>query len=1478
MKKTQFIDAIKNIKNRLPSFLSVILVVAIGTGGFFTTQNIYRSLDDAFEGFYERQNFKDLDLVSAGGIVESDLEAVSRVTGVDAVEGVIHISGELSHQEDKYNVQIVSLTEKVSIPAVLEGKLPAGAGEVAINEDLAEESGLKINDKVTIKNTSDLSSDPLKEEEFTVTAIVRHPEYLRNAQAWAIVLPLSAFDFEATNNSYTDLYVTGDDKIEEELWKLLPTLKSQTTLRMQDQVDELIGKATEKANEQLLEAEKQIKEQEDSAMEQLDAAEKQISDFESLFVDGKEQIEEGKKKLEEAYKQLMEGESEYASGLQQLNKARKAYDQVNDVVKQIKKAIGKDISEKEILEYLEGLNQLIAALQSAIESGDDDMIMTAVNFLFDFIEENPDVQKIIDEASSLDDLIDADKLAEIVHEKKEFVKMILEQESGEAIAFLDFFTSEGLNRYLDQLHQYIDDLADALESGSEEAIGQAKEKIRAFLEEDGSVIVDDLLIQYIGLGLDEIYSKLDEDIQVLKPYADILDQIIDAVENNTDFQNLFSKESLNGIIDQMIDLTYNYSEALADENQEEINAARQALVAFLNDQQTKDAVELIKLFNEDLGVKLEDYIAVIKLGEQIIDYVDFSSLADAVKESIDVDFPEILTPDSVLPALEKAKDIIDLVLDLSESFTPENYEKLRTMLDAIIEDDTATFVLLMIKYKYGFDFYEIANRIQDGTYVETIRFLADYYIDQLKNNTAFFDEMGRTIIEAKLNEYYALLDELEEKALNNDLNGIIKGIQDIAKLLSDSDMMLLKQLVYTYFKNSLPFEISQLISAEKLQALSEKMDQLTLAVRTYIDLGKKIRDGERKLAEGREELDQGWKDYYAGLAQLQEKEKLLNSSADEIADARAQLEQKKQDALLALQEAKDRLAQARKDAEEAIAGYREEILNRQYNWVIQNRNTNASYADTRGPINGARGSSSAFGALFFIVIALVCFSTIAIIVEEEKKSVGTTKAFGFYNREILGKYLIFGLTAAVIGSILGCIIGFVVCRFVLNYFEGNNVYLVGRYKVVTSPTVMVIVSLAVAALCALATYVACSDLLKSPAALLMKGETIATRDRKNKKKELRTDRPKRSLYSRLILRNIVNEKERVMITVFIVAISCFCTGIGITLRDGFVGMLGRQKTDVYLYDFRINQAGGITEEELEQVETILTRNDADYLSANYSVHLFEKDQKVNALNVVTADKDKLNSFIAIKDPKTKKSLTLPQEGVLVQLRLSESYGVSPGTNLTLYDSQLETYQVPVVGCFQNYQGRLVLVSREAYSRIFNEEVEDNCYYVRLNQDNYDTVYRELSDIEHISIEKSDSYKQAMENAIGLFNIIIILMTLMSILMSFLILTNLANIYITRKKKELIVMRINGFSIKETIRYLAKETLLTTVLGAVVALVMGYFLGIIPIRVLEQPDAQFIRSFNVKAWIIAIILESIFSLIINSLVFRKVRKLNFREVL
>ena len=118
----------------------------------------------------------------------------------------------------------------------------------------------------------------------------------------------------------------------------------------------------------------------------------------------------------------------------------------------------------------------------------------------------------------------------------------------------------------------------------------------------------------------------------------------------------------------------------------------------------------------------------------------------------------------------------------------------------------------------------------------------------------------------------------------------------------------------------------------------------------------------------------------------------------------------------------------------------------------------------------------------------------------------------------------------------------------------------------------------------------------------------------------------------------------------------------------------------------------------------------------------------------------------------------------------------------------------------------------------------------------------------------------------------------SILMSFMILTNLANIFINRKKKELIVMRINGFSIAKTKGYLIKETVITTIAG----LVLGTTLGILvfsktAIMAMEGNDIQFVRALNPKAWVIAVVLESLFALIIYWIAFKKVEKLDFREV-
>ena len=110
-----------------------------------------------------------------------------------------------------------------------------------------------------------------------------------------------------------------------------------------------------------------------------------------------------------------------------------------------------------------------------------------------------------------------------------------------------------------------------------------------------------------------------------------------------------------------------------------------------------------------------------------------------------------------------------------------------------------------------------------------------------------------------------------------------------------------------------------------------------------------------------------------------------------------------------------------------------------------------------------------------------------------------------------------------------------------------------------------------------------------------------------------------------------------------------------------------------------------------------------------------------------------------------------------------------------------------------------------------------------------------------------------------------------------ILKDMTNIYISKKRKEVIIMRINGFSYRDTIIYLIRETILTTILGILFGIVLGYFLAPVLISFCQSADNQFITAFNFKAWAFAVGIEILFAFIVNLIAYRRIRTFNMREI-
>ena len=532
--------------------------------------------------------------------------------------------------------------------------------------------------------------------------------------------------------------------------------------------------------------------------------------------------------------------------------------------------------------------------------------------------------------------------------------------------------------------------------------------------------------------------------------------------------------------------------------------------------------------------------------------------------------------------------------------------------------------------------------------------------------------------------------------------------------------------------------------------------------------------------------------------------------------------------------------------------------------------------DIYSTINSIKAVGPAFGLLFLIVGAMVTFSTLVIIIDEQKKLVGTTKAFGFHNNEILGKYMLFGLAAAVIGVMAGVLLGVLLSRVGLHAILGTHIYIFDTPPTKITPLPTLLISIGAIILVIIVTFLSCTDLLKSPASLLMQGDTIKSKRLRENAGQAKSRRG--SLMSRLILMNMRKERARVIVFIAIIAGSCILIGTGFTLKFAIDDMPDRQLQDVIAYDLRVDIGSNVSDEERAAIEAKLNEQDVSFVKAAFEDHLYRINDREEALQVLALDPKDISSVYTLKDPDTGEKVKVPDDGILIQRRMHEYHNVNKGDSMKLYDDQIFLHDATVKGIVQNYFGRTIITSRTGYEKIFGKQPEDSALYITLGSADGDALIKELSSVsDDLSYEYSDEFVQKFESLSRMIDIVVVMLTAIAILMSFLILLNLTNIFVSRRKREIIIMRVNGFRHKEALKYLTHETIFNTVIGLAVGVLIGCLSGGFMVGLVESQDIQFARSINPLSWIFATAIEAVFALVVSWLAFRKVKHFKLKEI-
>ena len=643
---------------------------------------------------------------------------------------------------------------------------------------------------------------------------------------------------------------------------------------------------------------------------------------------------------------------------------------------------------------------------------------------------------------------------------------------------------------------------------------------------------------------------------------------------------------------------------------------------------------------------------------------------------------------------------------------------------------------------------------------------------------------------------------------------------------------------------------------EGLSTYRDSYRQYTEGLETYRSGEDAYAEGVQKLEEGRQAYQDGEQEYQKGVFELQDAQETIASKREELQRG----EQSYADGLAAYEKGEAKLQNAVE---------RLETLG-PCKWILLDAYGNSSFVQLGSSADNLKSLEMTFSLLFVLVGALVIYATVSKMIDEQRTLVGTTKALGFYKREIFAKYLLFGVSATVLGTVLGMLLARLwVEKFILNGYQIYYNVDIRKPTMVTAPTL--IVTAAGILLAVGAVWFACARLLKTPAIRLMQQAVPEGR-----KKSAQARKPVLSLYSRLILLNMKTDFKRVLVTVVSVAGCCALVVIGFTLRRAVNGAVMHQFNDVVLYDGMVQFDPAADENAAETIGKILDKANIEAYPITHSyVSVRIRDLEIQEL--YCGDLAWIASMHRMDDPKTGTPLPLSDEGIYIPKRFSEVYHLKPGDSFEITMNGTETAQVAVAGIFNNYMNRTVIMSSGCYRNLFAKDSEPNAFLVRLNGTSEDALFDLLHSVAgYEQYRPSDGFRSLFKAATAVMNAVVLLFIFMAAVMAGVVLMNLTNIYIMQKRRELTIMRINGFTVGETISYVARETVVTTVLGILLGIVLGSVIGYRIVRALEQPFVQFDRSVSVVAWLIGAAMTILFTVIINVIVLRKVKNLKLTD--
>lgn len=800
------------------------------------------------------------------------------------------------------------------------------------------------------------------------------------------------------------------------------------------------------------------------------------------------------------------------------------------------------------------------------------------------------------------------------------------------------------------------------------------------------------------------------------------------------------------------------------------------------------------------------------------------------------------------------------------------------------------------------------------------------------------DKMAES--KAAYDTLYAQVTEAQEK-----VDSAARGITATNDLIRAADAMLLQiadsrvealgtdeiqqiinvmQTTYPELYNSVKALTTQGLAGEIIAYLSPYLEQqkASLAQQEYeikekqallnnlkIQLDKKnedLQNAATQLANAKKALEKAEKDLSDYYEKLQEAgyDIQTNNIEYEISRLQAEAELKELKAQIAqapanLAAAQEKRAAAQTELDSALEYAKIQLTDAKslyakldtVTWSIYDRNDTPGYSSYGESVENIEVLANIFPVFFFIISSLVCLTTMTRLVEEDRILLGTYEALGYSRGAIISKYIVYSLSACIIGTAAGIAAGVYIFPHAINSAYGIMYSLPSL--IFLFPWKNILLGFLISLFCTTITTVIAiaKDMTLTPSVLMRPKAPKAG-------KRIFIERigflwSRFGFTAKVTMRNLFRNKSRFFMTMVGIAGSCALLLASLGMYNSISDITAKQfgENAISKYDFQI---------VFDDIQNASDRSSAFHtakadariqalsLIAMKSMYGFSESAPENKLDVYVLVPEKaseLTEFIDMRSRTTGEQFTLDESGAVITEQLARETKLNVGDSIQFCDSRGKTYSVNISHIAENYTFHYIYMTPSLYKKVTGSApeftyaigtVSDSIKYS--DPANYDNVkgllITDLIKTEGITTVAytSDTTKSVSEVTDAL-SLVILVFFISALILAFVVMYNLTNINIIERTRELATLKVLGFSDKELNDYIYRENAVVAFFGLLFGVGLGILLHKLLITFTAIDTVMYGQDIAVWSYFAAIGVTILFIFGVHLLLRRKLKNID-----